>query len=177
MPGQTRTGNIAAGMDENSRLNVCRLDTFHQPARFLWQYEVNQQGIYMGHHSSGLHLKVAAWILERGNPVCIYDVVKQFGVTVRQAIGLLSSVVTDSAIETQTGLIIPDRPVGRYRSKYVRTVQVLSIDYEATSRRKGGNQYHNYHAENHQPETVGEISCDQKWEWVLRNAIKRRRRR
>ncbi|EEM9513011.1 hypothetical protein POI79_000492 [Salmonella enterica] len=54
----------------------------------------------MGRNSSGLHLEVAEWILERGCAVCIYDVAQQFSVTVRQAIGLLSSIVTDGAIET-----------------------------------------------------------------------------
>ncbi|EMW3849020.1 hypothetical protein AAE132_001817 [Salmonella enterica] len=88
----------------------------------------------MGRNSSGLHLKIAEWILERGESACVYDVVKQFGVTVRQAIGLLSSVVTDSAIETQTGLVIPDRPSGRYNGKHVRSVSVLSIDHETISR-------------------------------------------
>uniref|UniRef100_UPI003A8E2D26 hypothetical protein n=1 Tax=Salmonella enterica TaxID=28901 RepID=UPI003A8E2D26 len=90
----------------------------------------------MGRNSSGLHLKIAEWILERGEAACVYDVVKQFGVTIRQAIGLLSSVVTDSAIETRTGLIIPDRPNGRYNGKHVRSVSVLSIDHETISRRK-----------------------------------------
>lgn len=89
----------------------------------------------MGRNSSNLHLKIAEWILEWGDAACIYDVVKQFDVTVRQAIGLLSSVVADSAIETRTGFIIPDRPNGRYSSKYVRTVSVLSIDHEIISRR------------------------------------------
>ncbi|ECI4009659.1 hypothetical protein DN310_10045 [Salmonella enterica subsp. salamae] len=129
----------------------------------------------MGRNSSGLHLEVAGWISERGEAACVYDVVKQFGVTVRQATGLLSSVVTDSAIETQTGLIIPDRPSGRYNGKYVRTVRVLSIDYEIISRRRKTHRFHNYHAKSHQPETDGEMSCAEKWEWVIRNAIRRKR--
>lgn len=129
----------------------------------------------MGRSSSGLHLKVAEWILERGGAVCIYDVAKQFNVTVRQATGLLSSVVTDSAIKTQTGLIIPDRPDGRYNSKHVRSVLVLSIDYETISRRKRTYQCHDYYAESHQPEAGREMSRAEKWEWVIRNAIKRKR--
>ncbi|HCA3618348.1 TPA: hypothetical protein MO359_003503 [Salmonella enterica subsp. diarizonae serovar 61:i:z] len=129
----------------------------------------------MGRNSSGLHLKIAEWILERGEAACVYDVVKQFGVTVRQAIGLLSSVVTDSAIETQTGLVIPNRPSGRYNGKYVRSVAVLSIDHETISRRKKAHQCHNYHAESHQPETCCEMSRAEKWEWVIRNARRRKR--
>ncbi|EAT4550916.1 hypothetical protein EWO42_21445 [Salmonella enterica] len=128
----------------------------------------------MGRNSSGLHLKIAEWILERGESACVYDVVKQFGVTVRQAIGLLSSVVTDSAIETRTGLIIPDRPNGRYNGKYVRSVSVLSIDHETISRRKKAHQYHNYHAKSHQPETCCEMSRAEKWEWVIRNSRRRK---
>ncbi|EAW1232646.1 hypothetical protein RG97_23335 [Salmonella enterica] len=129
----------------------------------------------MGRNSSGLHLKIAEWILERGESACVYDVVKQFGVTVRQAIGLLSSVVTDSAIETRTGLIIPDRPSGRYNGKYVRSVSVLSIDHEKISRRRKTHQCHNYRAESHQPETYCEMSRAEKWEWVIRNARRRKR--
>lgn len=129
----------------------------------------------MGRNSSGLHLRIAEWILERGEAACVYDVAQQFGVTIRQAIGLLSSVVTDSAIETQTGLVIPDRPNGRYNSKYVRTVLVLSIDYETISLRKKTHSYHTYHAKSHQPETDGEMSRAEKWEWVIRNAIRRKR--
>ncbi|EJX4679204.1 hypothetical protein OD657_003136 [Salmonella enterica] len=128
----------------------------------------------MGRNSSGLHLKIAEWILERGEAACVYDVVKQFGVTIRQAIGLLSSVVTDSAIETQTGLVIPDRPSGRYNGKYVRSVSVLSIDHETISRRKKAHRYHSYHAKNHQPETGCEMSRAEKWEWVIRNARRRK---
>ncbi|EAM4264210.1 hypothetical protein AVE81_002466 [Salmonella enterica subsp. diarizonae] len=116
----------------------------------------------MGRNSSGMHLKVAEWIVERGEAACVYDVVKQFGVTIRQAIGLLSSVVTDSAIETRTGLVIPDRPSGRYNTKYVRSVSVLSIDHETISRRKKAHQYHNYHAKSHQPETCCEMSRAEK---------------
>ncbi|ECE7748624.1 hypothetical protein EUW85_04710 [Salmonella enterica subsp. enterica serovar Ngili] len=129
----------------------------------------------MGRNSPGLHLEVAEWILERGNAACVYDVAKQFGVTVRQAIGLLSSVVTDGAIETQTGLVIPDRPNGRYNTQHVRTVRVISIDYEAISLRKKSHRYHTYHARSHQPETDGEMSRAEKWEWVIRNAIRRKR--
>ncbi|EJM5005982.1 hypothetical protein R4O66_003333 [Salmonella enterica] len=129
----------------------------------------------MGRNSSGLHLKIAEWILERGDAACVYDVAKQFGVTVRQAIGLLSSVVTDSAIETQTGLIIPNRPDGCYNSKHVRSVLVLAIDYETISRRRNTHRHHNYHAESHQPETGREISCSEKWEWVIRNTRRRKR--
>lgn len=129
----------------------------------------------MGRNSSGLHLKIAEWILERGEAACVYDVVKQFGVTIRQAIGLLSSVVTDSAIETRTGLIIPDRPNGRYNGKYVRSVSVLSIDHETISRRKKAHRYHSYHAKSHQPETCCEMSRAEKWEWVIRNARRRKR--
>lgn len=128
----------------------------------------------MGRNSSGLHLKIAEWILERGEAACVYDVVKQFGVTIRQAIGLLSSVVTDSAIETRTGLIIPDRPSGRYNGKYVRSVSVLSIDYETISRRKKAHRYHSYHAKSHQPETGCEMSRAEKWEWVIRNSRRRK---
>ncbi|ENG9751950.1 hypothetical protein ABVO85_003920 [Salmonella enterica] len=128
----------------------------------------------MGRNSSGLHLKIAEWILERGEAACVYDVVKQFGVTVRQAIGLLSSVVTDSAIETRTGLIIPDRPSGRYNTKCVRSVSVLSIDHETISRRKKTHRHHTYHAKNHQPETGCEMSRAEKWEWVIRNARRRK---
>ncbi|EIZ7189510.1 hypothetical protein MOS72_001835 [Salmonella enterica] len=129
----------------------------------------------MGRNSSGLHLKIAEWILERGESACVYDVAMQFGVTVRQAIGLLSSVVTDSAIETRTGLIIPDRPSGRYNGKYVRSVSVLSIDHETISRRRKTHQCHNYRAESHQPETYCEMSRAEKWEWVIRNARRRKR--
>ncbi|EDW4550787.1 hypothetical protein ABN97_004575 [Salmonella enterica subsp. salamae] len=130
----------------------------------------------MGRNSSGRHLKVAEWIVERGEAACVYDVVKQFGVTVRQAIGLLSSVVTDNAIETQTGLIIPDRPSGRYNGKHVRSVSVLSIDHETISRRRKMHQCHNYYrAESHQPETCCEMSRAEKWEWVIRNARRRKR--
>ncbi|EIE0340846.1 hypothetical protein LCT82_003979 [Salmonella enterica] len=129
----------------------------------------------MGRNSSGLHLKIAEWILERGESACVYDVATQFGVTVRQAIGLLSSVVTDSAIETRTGLIIPDRPSGRYNGKYVRSVSVLSIDHEKISRRRKTHQCHNYRAESHQPETYCEMSRAEKWEWVIRNARRRKR--
>ncbi|EDS7586537.1 hypothetical protein AAQ05_001824 [Salmonella enterica subsp. diarizonae] len=129
----------------------------------------------MGRNSSGLHLRIAEWILERGEAACVYDVAQQFGVTIRQAIGLLSSVVTDSAIETQTGLIIPDRPSGRYNGKYVRAVLVLSIDYETISRRRKKPYCHSYQAESHQPETDGEMSRAEKWEWVIRNAIRRKR--
>lgn len=121
----------------------------------------------MGRNLSGLHLKVAEWILERGGAVCIYDVAKH--------IGLLSSVVTDSAIETQTGIIIPNRPDGRYNSKHVRSVLVLAIDYEAISHRKNTHRHHNYHAESHQPERGGEMSRSEKWEWVIRNARRRKR--
>lgn len=129
----------------------------------------------MGRNSSGLHLKIAEWILERGEAACVYDVMKQFGVTIRQAIGLLSSVVTDSAIETRTGLIIPDRPNGRYNGKYVRSVSVLSIDHETISRRKKAHRHHTYHAKSHQPETCCEMSRAEKWEWVIRNARRRKR--
>ncbi|EBS7186490.1 hypothetical protein [Salmonella enterica] len=129
----------------------------------------------MGRNSSGLHLKIAEWILERGEAACVYDVAMQFGVTVRQAIGLLSSVVTDSAIETRTGLIIPDRPSGRYNTKCVRSVSVLSIDHETISRRKKAHQCHSYHAKSHQPETCCEMSRAEKWEWVIRNARRRKR--
>ncbi|EDQ9751414.1 hypothetical protein GXG73_05465 [Salmonella enterica] len=130
----------------------------------------------MGRNSSGMHLKVAEWIVERGEAACVYDVVKQFGVTVRQAIGLLSSVVTDNAIETQTGLIIPDRPNGRYNGKHVRSVSVLSIDHETISRRRKTHQCHNYYrAESHQPEMCCEMSRAEKWEWVIRNARRRKR--
>ncbi|EAS0547128.1 hypothetical protein EX404_20310 [Salmonella enterica] len=129
----------------------------------------------MGRNSSGLHLEVAEWISERGSAVCIYDVAIQFGVTIRQATGLLSSVVTDSAIKTQTGIIIPNRPDGRYNSKHVRSVLVLAIDYEAISQRKNTHRHHNYHAESHQPERGGEMSRAEKWDWVIRNAIKRKR--
>lgn len=129
----------------------------------------------MGRNSSGLHLRIAEWILERGEAASIYDVAQQFGVTIRQAIGLLSSVVTDSAIETQTGLIITDRPGGRYNTKHVRTVRVLSIDYETISLRKKTHRHHTYHARSHQPETGGEMSRAEKWEWVIRNAIRRKR--
>ncbi|HCM1914253.1 TPA: hypothetical protein N3A33_000057 [Salmonella enterica subsp. salamae serovar 28:r:e,n,z15] len=129
----------------------------------------------MGRNSPGLHLKVAEWILERGSSVCIYDVAQQFGVTVRQATGLLSSVVTDSAIETQTGLVIPDRPNGRYNTNHVRSVLVLSIDYETISHRRNTHRHHNYHAESHQPETGGEMSRAEKWEWVIRNSRRRKR--
>ncbi|EDV2799548.1 hypothetical protein CSN22_001057 [Salmonella enterica subsp. diarizonae] len=129
----------------------------------------------MGRNSSGLHLKVAEWILERGRAVCIYDVAQQFGVTVRQAIGLLSSVVADAAIETQTGLVIPDRPGGRYNSEHVRSVLVLSIDYETISHRRNTHRRHNYHAESHQPETGREMSRAEKWDWLIRNARRRKR--
>ncbi|EHF8059316.1 hypothetical protein RD136_004623 [Salmonella enterica] len=120
-------------------------------------------------------MKVAEWILERGDAACVYDVVKQFGVTVRQAIGLLSSVVTDSAIETQTGLIIPDRPNGRYNTRHVRTVNVLSINRKTIALRRKTHRYHNYQAESHQPEPYGEMSPAEKWKWVIRNAIRRKR--
>lgn len=126
----------------------------------------------MGRSSSGLHLKVAEWILERGGAVCIYDVAIQFGVTVRQAIGLLSSVVADAAIETQTGRVIPDR---RYNTKHVRSVLVLSIDYETISRRRNTHRHHNYHMESHQPETGREMSRAEKWDWLIRNARRRKR--
>ncbi|EAB4413631.1 hypothetical protein FH551_15920 [Salmonella enterica] len=129
----------------------------------------------MGRNSSGLHLKIAEWILERGEAVCIYDVAQQFSVTIRQATGLLSSLVTDSAIETQTGQIIPDRPGGRYNSEYVRSVLVLSIDYETISRRRNTHRHHNYHAENHQPETGREMSRAEKWDWVIKGAKLRKK--
>ncbi|EAA7986696.1 hypothetical protein BRR55_12845 [Salmonella enterica] len=120
-----------------------------------------------------MHLKVADWILDAA---CVYYIATQFvSVTVRQAIGLLSSVVTDSAIETQTGLVIPDRPSGRYNGKNVRSVSVLSIDHETISRRKKAHQCHNYHAESHQQETCCEMSHAEKWEWVIRNARQRKR--
>ncbi|EGW7921832.1 hypothetical protein JGX56_004441 [Salmonella enterica] len=122
----------------------------------------------MGRNSSGLHLKVAEWILERGSAVCIYDVAQQFSVTIRQAIGLLSSVEADAAIETQTGLVIPDRPSGRYNSEYVRSVLVFSIDYEAISLRKKIHRYHTCYAESHQPEAGREMSRAEKWEWVIK---------
>ncbi|HAU2959181.1 TPA: hypothetical protein JC757_003000 [Salmonella enterica subsp. diarizonae] len=129
----------------------------------------------MGRNSSGLHLKVAEWILERGDAACVYDVAPRFGVTIRQAIGLLSSVVMDSAIETQTGLVIPDCPNDRYNTRHVRTVRVLSIHYEAISLRKKTHRHHTYHARSHQPETNEEMSRAEKWESVIRNAIKRKR--
>lgn len=129
----------------------------------------------MGRNSSGLHLRIAEWILERGDAACVYDVAQQFGVTIRQAIGLLSSVVTDSAIETQTGRVITDRPSGRYNSKYVRTVLVLSIDYAAISLRKKTHSYHTYHAKSHQPETDGEMSRAEKWKLIISNARRRKR--
>ncbi|EHI3123140.1 hypothetical protein J9N36_004586 [Salmonella enterica] len=129
----------------------------------------------MGSNSSGLHLEIAEWILERGSAVCIYDIVKQFGVTVRQAIGLLSSIMTDGAIETQSGLIIPDRPNGRYRNTHVRSVLVLSIDYETISSRKKAHRCHSYYAETHPPETDREMSRAEKWDWLLRNARRQKR--
>lgn len=129
----------------------------------------------MGRNSSGLHLKIAEWILERGEAVCVYDVAQQFGVTIRQATGLLSSLVTDSAIETQKGRVIPERPDGRYNTKHVRSVLVLSIDYETISRRRNTHRHHNYHAESHQPETNGEMSRAEKWEWIIRNAGRRKK--
>lgn len=129
----------------------------------------------MGSNSSGLHLKIAEWILERREAVSVYDVAQQFSVTIRQATGLLSSLVTDSAIETQTGRVIPDRPGCRYNSEYVRSVLVFSIDYEAISLRKKTHRYHTYHAESHQPETGWEMSRAEKWEWIIRNARRRKR--
>lgn len=129
----------------------------------------------MGRNSSGLHLKIAEWILERSEAVCVYDVAQQFSVTIRQATGLLSSLVTDSAIETQKGRVIPERPTSRHNSKYVRSVLVLSIDYETISRRRNTHRHHNYHAESHQPETNGEMSRAEKWEWIIRNARRRKK--
>ena len=129
----------------------------------------------MGHNSSGLHLRIAEWILERGEAACVYDVTQQFGVTIHQAIGLLSAVVMDSAIETKTGLLIPDRPNDCCNSKHVRSVFVLSIDYEIISLRKKAHRRDTYHAKSHQPETNGEMSRAEKWDWVIRNGGRRKR--
>ncbi|EKY8314495.1 hypothetical protein RDV16_002924 [Salmonella enterica] len=128
----------------------------------------------MGRNPSGLHLKIAEWIRESGEAVSIYEVSQQFGVTLRQAIGLLSSILTDSAIETQTGRTVPVRPAGRYNNKYVRTVRVLSIDYETISRRRTTHRHHRYHAEHHLPEDDAQMSHAEKWKWIIKNARRRK---
>lgn len=44
-------------------------------------------GVCMGRSSSDLHLEIAEWILEYGDSVSVYDVVKRFDVTFRRLQG------------------------------------------------------------------------------------------
>lgn len=78
-------------------------------------------------------------------------------------------------MDIRTGRVIPERPNGRYNSKHVRFVLVLSIDYETISLRKKTHRYHTYHAESHQPETNREMSRVEKWDWVIKGAKLRKK--
>lgn len=75
---------------------------------------------------------------------------------------------------TQTELIIPGRPSGRYHSVYIRSVPVFSVDYEAKLCRRKTNHPHIWYAENYQPERDLEMSGTEEWEWIIRQAIKRK---
>ncbi|EBB6487973.1 hypothetical protein HRW30_005076 [Salmonella enterica] len=124
----------------------------------------------MRRNSSELHLEIAEWILEHGDSVSVYDVVKRFDVTFRQATGLLSSIENDGAIETQRGVAIPTQ---RFHHGVVRTIQVISINHEVISKRKKNPAYHNY--KDCLVKSISNLSSAEKWEWIIKNARRRKK--
>ncbi|MGG5930775.1 hypothetical protein [Salmonella enterica] len=127
----------------------------------------------MGRNSSGLHLKIAEWILERGEAVSVYDVTEIFGITLHQAIGHLSTLERDNAIKMQTIGSIPTEAPNSHYKRTVRTVTITGIDREKIEQRTKNPDYGNY--KNHPVKSVGDLPLTEKWEWVIRSSRRRKK--
>ncbi|AXC67713.1 hypothetical protein DOE63_20725 [Salmonella enterica subsp. diarizonae serovar 59:z10:-] len=122
----------------------------------------------MGRNSSGLHLKIAEWILERGETVSVYDVTEKFGITLHQAIGHLVTLERDNAIKMQIIGSIPTEAPYSHCKRTVRTVTITDIYWEKIEQRTKNPDYRNY--KNHPVKSVGDLPLAEKWEWIIRNA-------
>ncbi|ECW1083492.1 FaeA/PapI family transcriptional regulator [Salmonella enterica] len=121
-------------------------------------------------HSTGLHLKIAEWILELGEAVSAYDVSEKFGLTVSQARVFMTVLEKDNAIETQRGADIPSHASGRYG---IRTLKVTAIDHEKLASHKKNPSYTNY--KYHPLKSTSNLTRVEKWELIFSHARRRRR--
>lgn len=122
-------------------------------------------------HSPGLRLKIAEWMLERGQPLSAYDVSKKFEITRQQAMAFLTIQEKDNAIETQMGHGILVTCRNAYRRRNTKTIKVISIDRDKiVQRRHHYNTYRYYTLK-----STSDLSHAEKWEWVISNAIRRKK--
>ncbi len=98
----------------------------------------------MGSNSSGLHLKIAEWILERREAVSVYDVIEKFWITLHQAIGHLVTLERDNAIKMQIIGSVPTEAHYSHYKRTVRTVTITGIDREKIEQRTKNPDYGNY---------------------------------
>ncbi|EJA7720482.1 TPA: hypothetical protein G8M64_004947 [Salmonella enterica] len=124
----------------------------------------------MGRNSSGLHLRIAEWILERGKPACVYDVAQQFGVTIRQARAFLTILEKDNAIETQRGRLMPAGCLNSCRQN-ARTIKVISVDREKITQRR--HHYNTYR--HHSLKPTGDLTRAEKWALIISNSRKEKK--
>ncbi|EPS2592479.1 hypothetical protein ACVDAB_003784 [Salmonella enterica subsp. enterica serovar Newport] len=123
-------------------------------------------------HSPSFHLTIAEWILEHGEAVSAHDVSEKFGIPNHLAQVCLATIERDKAITTKRG----EKTSGNARqSDYgntVKTITVIAIDRDKIARRKMRPSY-NYQQYPLYP--VSDLTRAEKWEWVINNAIRRKK--
>lgn len=116
-------------------------------------------------NSPGLHVIIAEWMPERGEPLSVHDVSKKFGITLQQAMAFLTILENDNAIETQRGHVIPGTGHNACR-RNTRTIKVISIDRDKIDQRQ-----HHYNTYRHCPlKLTDDLSRSEKWELIIRNS-------
>lgn len=118
-------------------------------------------------NSPSLHLKIAEWILERGEAVSAYDVSEKFGLTVNQARAFMTVLEKDGAIKTQRGENIPTHTTYGYK---IRTLAVTTIDHEKIASRKKQSCYTNY--KYYPLKSTSNLTRAEKWALIISNARK-----
>ncbi|EEE1294033.1 hypothetical protein CB343_003549 [Salmonella enterica subsp. diarizonae] len=121
-------------------------------------------------HSTGLHLKIAEWMLEHKETVSAYDVSENFGLTVNQARAFMTVLEKDGAIKTHRGKNIPSHTSSGYG---LRTLKVTAIDREKIASRKKNPSYTNY--KYYPLKSTSDLTRAEKWELIINNSRRRKR--
>lgn len=126
----------------------------------------------MAYNSSSLHLEIAEWILEQGRAVTVYEVVRQFGITMNQANGFFMILKNDVAIKSKSGSTVLAQFPGRLNKYHVREIMITAIDREQIIQRHTSSRGHGY--EHHPVESVSTLSPDEKWKWIINHSRRKK---
>ncbi|HFW3110925.1 TPA: hypothetical protein ACIBE2_001101 [Salmonella enterica subsp. diarizonae serovar 61:r:-] len=121
---------------------------------------------------SGIYLKIAEWLLEQGRAVSDYEISQRFEITTHQARGFIMNLKNDTAIQSQRETIPTNSPVVLNKS-HVRTIMITAIDREKIALRNDPDRGNIY--QRHQVKSVSYLGPEDKWQWILRHARRRKR--